>query len=93
MEINIDESQIQSGSLDRIVSEIWENVLGIKPIPVDVDFLDAGGDSIMALMIAERIGQMFAVDIPLPMFFEHMTISEMVNVIDGERGSKEEKEK
>jgi hypothetical protein len=93
MEINSDENQIRPGSLESIVTEIWESILGNKPIPADVDFLDAGGDSIMALIIAERVYQMYAVDIPLPMFFEYMTISEMVNVIDEGRGSTEANER
>lgn len=90
---NIGKSQTQPDSLESIVTEIWESVLGIKPIRVDEDFLDAGGDSIMALIIAGRIQQVFEVDIPLPMFFEYMTISEMTNMIFEARGSEQDRQK
>lgn len=91
MGIDIEARGTQPDSLECAVTEIWESVLGIKPLRVDEDFLDAGGDSITALMITGRIQQMFEVDIPLPMFFEYMTISEMAKMIADARGSEEDR--
>ena len=92
MEINIEANQAQPDSLESIVTGIWESALGIKPIRVDEDFLDAGGDSITAAMITARIRQMYDVDIPLPMFFECMTVSEMANMIAEVLGLEENRE-
>ena len=81
MDINGDANKTQPDALESVVTAIWESTLGIKPIRLDEDFLDIGGDSIAALMIVGRVRQMFNVEIPLPIFFDYITILVMSDMI------------
>lgn len=40
-----------------VLCRIWQQVLAEPEIDVDADFLEMGGDSIQALVIARRIGE------------------------------------
>lgn len=68
-------------SIETAVKRIWESTLGLTLIEHHADFLDIGGDSITATLIAGQVRSLFMVDIPLPFFFEQMSISEMTSMI------------
>jgi len=55
-------------NLERVVTAIWEEVLGIEGIGVEDNFLDLGGDSLIALRVLIRIRDKFGVDVPLSRF-------------------------
>ena len=46
------------------IEELWRNLLGAEDkIPVDMDFYEAGGDSLMATQLANRLRKVFEVTI------------------------------
>jgi amino acid adenylation domain-containing protein len=55
---------------------IWQEVLGIEEnkISVDDNFLELGGHSLKAIMMASKIHKVFRVKIPLPEIFKAPTI-------------------
>jgi surfactin family lipopeptide synthetase A len=63
--------------VEAALSEIWIRVLGLEQIGIHDDFLDLGGDSLMAAQIVSSIRTRFGVEVPLPMFFEWLTISDL----------------
>ena len=63
--------------IERIISEIWQSILGVSTVGVHDVFFDLGGDSLMATRIIARIRESFAVDLPIGDFFETPTISEL----------------
>lgn len=67
--------------VEAAVTHIWETALGFEQIGIHDDFLDIGGDSLIAALIASEIRERFAVEIPLPLFFENLTIADLATEI------------
>ena len=57
--------------------EIWQAVLGIDNIGIHDEFLEIGGESLLAAVIAEKISECFSVEIPLPLFFSNLTVASL----------------
>jgi non-ribosomal peptide synthase protein (TIGR01720 family) len=57
--------------------EIWEEVLGFRPIGVHDNFFEIGGDSILSIQIVSKARQK-GIFLPPNQIFEHQTISELV---------------
>ena len=46
------------------IEELWRNLLGAEePIPFELDFYEAGGDSLMATQLANRLRKVFDVTV------------------------------
>jgi len=56
---------------------IWEDVLGKKPIFVDDNFFEIGGQSLLAARLMHRIGQATGKTLPLAMLFEAPTVERL----------------
>ena len=56
--------------------EIWEEVLGFRPIGVHDNFFQIGGDSILSIQIVTKARQK-GIFLPPNRIFEHQTISEL----------------
>ena len=54
--------------LERLVAEVWEQVLGVAPVGLDDDFFDLGGDSLTMVEVTDQIGARLAVDLPIAVF-------------------------
>jgi amino acid adenylation domain-containing protein len=61
-------------SLQDALIEIWQMSIGVDRIGIRDEFLDLGGDSLIAAIIVMCIRERFDVEIPLSMFFEGLTI-------------------
>jgi amino acid adenylation domain-containing protein len=72
---------------ERIEAElaaIWRDLLG-HPVGVHEDFKNSGGDSLLALVLVERIERTFGVRINLAALLKAPTIEDLANVIRGPR--------
>jgi len=67
--------------IESILTDIWAEMLELERISVHDDFLDLGGESIQAGLIAVEIRDRFNVEIPIIMFFEGMTIATLAEEI------------
>ena len=54
---------------------IWGEVLGLNQPSADDDFLDRGGDSLLALELIARVEEQFDVEVPIRLLFEATTPS------------------
>jgi amino acid adenylation domain-containing protein/non-ribosomal peptide synthase protein (TIGR01720 family) len=61
--------------VDELIAEVWSDVLGIKVVSIHSDFFGAGGNSLLATRVIERLGEIFHVDIDLHSLFEQPTIA------------------
>jgi acyl carrier protein len=61
--------------IERIVTEILQNLLGIEHVGIDDDFFDLGGHSLLATQVVSRVRGTFHVDLPLRSFFETPTVA------------------
>ncbi|MEU9731440.1 amino acid adenylation domain-containing protein [Streptomyces sp. NPDC048002] len=59
---------------ERIVAEVWADVLGLDRVGLDDSFFDLGGHSLLATMAVSRIAQRLGRDVELRTVFEHPTV-------------------
>ncbi|MBV8068564.1 MAG: hypothetical protein JO270_01565 [Acidobacteriaceae bacterium] len=69
---------------ERKLAEIWEDVMGIRPIGVETNFFDLGGHSLLAVPILVRIKEQFGVSVPLAQLFADPTIAAMARALERE---------
>lgn len=66
---------------EKMLSEIWSEVLRKENFSVNDNFFELGGHSLMALQIISRIKNILGIHLPLKSIFEAPTISELAAVI------------
>ena len=64
------------------MAAIWAEVLGLKKVGINDNFFELGGHSLLATQIISRIGQAFAIEVPLRHLFEAPTIASLGQVIE-----------
>jgi acyl carrier protein len=64
---------------------VWAEVLGLDPARVSIHdrFLDAGGDSLLAIQLVSKVNEVFDVTLPLRRFFAAGTVAELAEVVEG----------
>jgi acyl carrier protein len=70
-------------SLEKQVTQIWEEVLGLAQVGVHDNFFDLGGHSLLATRVVSRVRQEFHVDLKLMDFFKMPTIAELTKGLEG----------
>jgi acyl carrier protein len=61
-------------NFEHIVSEVWSDVLGETGIDPDINFFDAGGDSILLMTVHSRLQKLLGIKIDIVDLFEFTTI-------------------
>jgi acyl carrier protein len=64
------------------IASLWSELLGIHPVGIYDNFMELGGDSLLATQISTRLQILFAVEIPLQQVFQKPTIAELADFID-----------
>jgi amino acid adenylation domain-containing protein len=67
---------------EKLLAEIWAQVLGVEPIGVQDNFFDLGGHSLLATQIMFRLRDTFQAEIPLRTLFEKPTIEELALAVE-----------
>src|SRR6185295_7406086 len=78
-----------SGEIETAVAEIWQEVLGVEAVGARHDFFALGGHSLSAIQVLTRLRRRFAVDLPLPDFFDDPTIAGLAAAVERLRGTGE----
>ena len=65
----------------RVLTEIWQRLLGVAPIESNQNYFDLGGDSSLAVHMFAEIEKVCKVKLPLATLFEAQTIGELSEVI------------
>ncbi|BDA68760.1 beta-ketoacyl synthase [Calothrix sp. PCC 7716] len=71
--------------VEEKVANIWEEILGIEYIGINDNFLELGGNSLLAVQVISHCRKVFGIDISLRSFFEEPTISEISQYIENVR--------
>ena len=66
---------------EAILADIWRLVLELPHIGIHDNFFELDGHSLTATQVVSRIRDVFGVDLPLSVFFEKPTISELCPAI------------
>lgn len=77
-----------ASELERRLAAIWRALLGREDVGTTCDFFAAGGHSLLALRLANRVHEELAFALPLKAFFEAPTIAALAAAI-GARGAAE----
>ena len=75
------------------VARIWAEVLGLDRVGVDDNFLELGGDSLLATKVISRVLAQFQVVLPLRFLFEASTVAETaVAIVRSQIGTMKQQE-
>lgn len=61
---------------ERVLSEIWSNLLSLDGIGVNDPFFELGGNSLLALRAVAEVSRRLGKSLPIVRFFEHPTIAD-----------------
>ena len=73
---------------EETVAEIWAETLGLDRVGINDNFVDLGGNSLVAARIISRVFNTFQVEVPLPLFFGAPTVADMAVVVEQYQGKK-----
>jgi acyl-CoA synthetase (AMP-forming)/AMP-acid ligase II/acyl carrier protein len=68
-------------SIERVIADIWAEVLKVPRVGADDNFFALGGDSLMAIQCVSRLRDKIAVRLTLTDFFENATVAEQAALI------------
>ncbi|WP_072988698.1 non-ribosomal peptide synthetase [Clostridium cavendishii] len=69
-------------NLERKVAQVWADILSVSSIDVFESFYDMGGNSILAIRLANALNEAFSTKLDISHIFELLTVEEMVKYID-----------
>ena len=70
------------GPVQRLVHQLWTEVLEREGIGVNDRFFDSGGDSLLAMRLLARVADAIDVEISMLDFFDRPTIAEQSTLIE-----------
>lgn len=65
------------------VRKAWAEVLDTREVPDDVNFFDAGGDSILLIVLLDRLNTFAGRDLEPPDLFQHSTVRAQAALLAG----------
>ncbi|MDZ8051396.1 MAG: amino acid adenylation domain-containing protein [Aulosira sp. ZfuCHP01] len=68
--------------LETELTQIWAEVLGIEQVGVQDNFLELGGQSLLAIQVVSRIRDNYQVDLPMRSLFDSPTIAQLAQQIE-----------
>ena len=77
--------------IERVVTEIWADVLALDRVGIHDTFLDLGGHSLLATQIISRVIRAVQVELPVRALFDSPTVAEMALVIVQNQASQVER--
>ncbi|WP_431973608.1 acyl carrier protein [Micromonospora haikouensis] len=66
------------------ISRVWSAVLGLDSVDPDLNFFEAGGQSILVLAVHEHLEQLVGRPIPIEDLFHHSTVRAQAEYLFGE---------
>jgi amino acid adenylation domain-containing protein len=73
--------------LQAQLAQIWESVLGQRPIGVDQNFFELGGHSLLAVRLMHSMEQTFGRRLPITMLFHAPTVERLAALLQKEEWS------
>ncbi len=72
---------LPSTTVENQLIEIWKSVLKIKTIGINDNFIELGGNSILAMKLIFQINEILGIHLPIKVLFENLKISELAGTI------------
>ncbi len=67
--------------VERQLTEIWQQLLGVKPIGIQDNFFELGGHSLLAVKLFWQIEKTFNQNLPLATLFQSSTVEALAKII------------
>lgn len=67
---------------EKVVADLWSEVLGVGPISADANFFDLGGHSLSAVQITSQMRKICGYELPLRVIFDVPVLTDFARVID-----------
>jgi amino acid adenylation domain-containing protein len=77
------------GETERIIAEIWKQVLKIEAVGAEDKFFDLGGHSLLIPEVRLALEKAFGTSLPIVEFFRYPTIRSLAKRLDAERTTPE----
>jgi phthiocerol/phenolphthiocerol synthesis type-I polyketide synthase E len=71
--------------IEQQIVELWEDILGIKPIGIEDNFFDLGGHSLLATLFLSQVLEKFQTRLELQSIFESPTIATIARLVQIEQ--------
>ena len=68
--------------VERIITDIWQNVLGVERIGIHDNFFELGGHSLLATQVISRVRDAFGQEVALRSLFEQPTVAGLAQTIE-----------
>ncbi|MBE9179857.1 amino acid adenylation domain-containing protein [Oculatella sp. LEGE 06141] len=85
--LDLDDFVAPQTSLERELTQIWEQVLSIHPIGVKDNFFELGGNSLLAVRLLAQVDEKFGRKLPLSTFFQASTIEQLSRILQEDEQS------
>lgn len=63
-----------TSELERVIGDVWKDILGGRSVGLDVSFFDAGGNSLQLTRLHERLGRERGIVVPLTDVFQYPSV-------------------
>jgi len=74
---------------EQQIACIWSQVLEVLEVGVHDNFLELGGNSVQAMMITNRLSDIFEIHLSPVIVFQALTVAKMARVIQDRQTSQE----
>jgi acyl carrier protein len=71
-----------TNSTEQSIANIWEELLGIRPIGIHDEFLRLGGNSLLAIRVAAELRETFQIEFPLEVLLKSATVAEIALFVE-----------
>ncbi|MGW6642429.1 amino acid adenylation domain-containing protein, partial [Streptomyces iakyrus] len=71
--------------VERVLAEVWAEVLGVERVGVEDNFFELGGDSIVSIRVVARAREL-GVHVSVAQLFDHQTVAGLASVASSESG-------
>jgi acyl carrier protein len=68
---------------EAMLTRLWRDALGNKPVDLDTNFFDLGGTSLQLMQIHARMEAELGRQVPVVQLFKHSTIRELSRFLEG----------
>ncbi|MEW5928253.1 MAG: amino acid adenylation domain-containing protein, partial [Gemmatimonadota bacterium] len=67
---------------ERLVAEVWADVLGVERVSADDNFFDLGGHSLLLVRVHARLAERLGAEAPIAELFQHPTLASLAAYLD-----------
>lgn len=86
--INRRKKERSETALERELAELWQDILQVSPVDVDLDFFDLGGDSLALVNLFASIDEKYGVSLTLDTLANGLTVKNLAQIVTENRSKK-----